>query len=49
MTREQLEKAITAARKNMERTARELDFIEAARYRDEVFSLEALLKEKFGN
>lgn len=49
MSREQLEKAINAARKNMERTARELDFIEAARYRDEMSSLEALLKEKFGN
>ena len=49
MSREQLEKAIAAARKNMERAARELDFIEAAKFRDEVFSLEALLKEKFAD
>lgn len=49
MTKEQLEKAIASAKKNMERAARELSFIEAARYRDEVYNFETLLKEKSGH
>lgn len=48
MSKEQLEKAINAGRKNMEKSARELDFIDAAKYRDEVAALETLMKEKFG-
>lgn len=48
MSKEQLEKAINAGRKNMEKSARELDFIDAAKYRDEVAALENLMKEKFG-
>ncbi len=47
MTREQLDKAIQTARKDMEKAARELDFIEAARYRDELFGLESFFKEKY--
>ena len=46
MSRDQLEKALNNTRKNMERAAKELDFIEAARYRDEMFQLEKLYKEK---
>lgn len=38
---EELEKAITAKRKQMEKAAKELDFIEAARLRDELFELQA--------
>ncbi len=49
MTREQLDKALQTARKNMEKAAKELDFIDAAKYRDELFGLEAFIKEKFGN
>lgn len=48
MTKEQLEKAIVTARKNMEKSARELDFIDAAQFRDELYGLETFLKEKFG-
>ncbi len=48
MSKEQLEKAINAGRKNMEKSARELDFIDAAKYRDEVAALETLMEEKFG-
>ena len=47
MTKEQLDKAISTARKNMEKAARDLDFIDAAKFRDELFSLESLQKEKF--
>lgn len=38
---EELEKAITAKRKQMEKAAKDLDFIEAARLRDELFELQA--------
>jgi len=44
MSAEQLEKAISQTRKAMEKSAKELDFIEAARLRDELFSLQELLK-----
>lgn len=45
MTPEQVEKAIKHTRKEMERAAKELDFIEAARLRDELFALEQLKKD----
>ncbi|MDN5216237.1 excinuclease ABC subunit UvrB [Fulvivirgaceae bacterium BMA12] len=41
-----LEKMINQTQKNMESAAKELDFIEAARLRDELFELQKLLKEK---
>lgn len=41
-----LEKAIDKTRRTMEKAAKELDFIEAARLRDEMYELEKLLKEK---
>ncbi|SFT56667.1 Excinuclease ABC subunit B [Lishizhenia tianjinensis] len=44
MSQEQLEKTITATRKRMEKAAKDLDFIEAARLRDEMFELEKLKK-----
>lgn len=47
MSKEQLQKAIIATRKEMEKAAKELDFIEAARLRDEMIGLENLLKQKF--
>ena len=46
MTKEQLQKAIAQTRKSMEKAAKELDFMEAARLRDELFDLEKRLKEK---
>ena len=44
----QVEKAITRTKKEMERAARDLDFMEAARLRDEMFSLQKRLKEMKG-
>jgi excinuclease ABC subunit B len=46
MSHEQLQKTIASTRKNMEKAARELNFIEAARLRDEMFELEKLLEKK---
>ncbi|MBL0882206.1 MAG: UvrB/UvrC motif-containing protein, partial [Chitinophagaceae bacterium] len=37
------EKAINANKKQMEKAARDLDFIEAARLRDEMFSMKKKL------
>ena len=45
MSAEQLEKTIKYTRKQMEKAAKELDFIEAARLRDELFALEKQKKE----
>ncbi|WP_423127282.1 excinuclease ABC subunit UvrB [Gaoshiqia sp. Z1-71] len=41
-----LEKAIAKTRKEMEAAAKELDFIEAARLRDEMYRLQEILKKK---
>ncbi len=41
-----LEKAIEKTKKQMKASAKELDFIEAARLRDEMFALQNLLSEK---
>jgi excinuclease ABC subunit B len=41
----QIEKAIAQTKKQMERAARDLDFMEAARLRDEMFSLQRKLDE----
>ena len=46
MNREALEKAIEKTRKNMEKAAADLDFIEAARFRDEMASLQIILRGK---
>ncbi|MDF1574817.1 MAG: excinuclease ABC subunit UvrB [Bacteroidales bacterium] len=43
MGKPELERAIDAARKQMEKAARELDFIEAARFRDEMYALQELI------
>jgi excinuclease ABC subunit B len=48
MTKDQLQKAIQAAKKNMERAAKDMEFMEAAKYRDEMFALEKMAKEKYG-
>lgn len=45
MTKDQLEKAITKTRKKMGDAVKELDFIEAAHLRDELFGLEDKLKK----
>lgn len=41
----QMEKALSKIKKEMERAARDLDFMEAARLRDEMFSLQKKLEE----
>ncbi|MGB0915613.1 MAG: excinuclease ABC subunit UvrB [Crocinitomicaceae bacterium] len=46
MSDEQLEKSIKYTRKQMEKAAKDLDFIEAARLRDELFALEKIKKSK---
>ncbi|MFC2137033.1 excinuclease ABC subunit UvrB [Bacteroidota bacterium] len=46
MSKEGLEKAIEKTKKAMQKAAKELDFIEAARLRDEMYELEKLLKSK---
>jgi len=49
MTAEQLHKAIDDTRKLMLQAARDTDFLSAAKYRDEMQSMQKLLKEKFGS
>jgi excinuclease ABC subunit B len=46
MSADGLEKAIKNTEKQMKAAAKELDFIEAARLRDEMFALQALLQER---
>jgi excinuclease ABC subunit B len=44
LTKEQIEKKIRVSRKEMEKAAKDLDFIEAARLRDEIKSLQNQLE-----
>ncbi len=46
MSKEQLQKTIQKTKRAMESAAKDMDFVEAARLRDEMFALENLLKEK---
>lgn len=46
MDTKELEKLISETKKNMQKAAKELDFIEAARLRDEMYELERLKKER---
>ena len=46
MNAPQLEKAIQATKKRMEAAAKDLDFMEAARMRDEMFALQKMLASK---
>jgi len=46
MTAAQLDKAISRTRRLMEEAAQRMDFAEAAQYRDEMFKLQALEKDK---
>lgn len=46
MTPEALRKTIAATKKEMQAAAKQLDFLEAARLRDEMYRLQELLKEK---
>jgi excinuclease ABC subunit B len=46
MNKDDLEKLIQKTQKSMEKAAKELDFIEAARLRDELFDLKKLQENK---
>ncbi|HOT15811.1 MAG TPA: excinuclease ABC subunit UvrB [Bacteroidales bacterium] len=46
MDKKALQKAIDKAKKSMEAAAKELDFLEAARYRDEMYALQKILDTK---
>ena len=46
MTAPQLEKAITQTQKSMEKAAKELDFLLAAKFRDELFMMKEKLAKK---
>ena len=46
LTKEKLQKLIAKSRKSMEAAVKELDFLEAARLRDEIAALEKLLESK---
>ena len=46
MTAEQLQKTIDRTKKQMEKAAKELDFMRAAELRDEYFALKEKLAEK---
>ena len=48
MGRPELEKAIDKSKKQMEKAAKELDFIEAARFRDEMYALQGVLDKVNG-
>ena len=44
MSRPQVEKAMEQAKKNMQKAAADLDFMAAAKYRDEMWALQQYLK-----
>lgn len=46
MGKVELEKAIDKAKKQMEKAAKELDFIEAAQFRDEMYAFQEILKKR---
>lgn len=46
MTKDQIEKLIAETERKMKKAAKELDFISAAQFRDELFALKKQLKEK---
>ncbi len=48
MNAAQLEKLLTQTEKKMKEAAKDLDFISAAQYRDEMLGIKRKLKEKFG-
>ncbi len=47
MSKEELTKAIDKSRKEMQKAAKEMDFLMAARLRDEMFALEKVFEERF--
>ena len=45
MSKEQLQKAISQAKKNMEKAVKEMDFLAAAKYRDEMMGLQERMSQ----
>ncbi len=48
MSKPQLQKALDTTRKSMEKAAKEMDFLQAAKLRDELFALEKHFQKLFG-
>src|SRR5690606_29184940 len=48
MGEKEFRKAIETVRKRMEKAAKDMDFLGAAKLRDEMFAMEATYKERFG-
>jgi excinuclease ABC subunit B len=48
MTKPEMQKSIDKTRKEMAKAAKEMDFLLAARLRDEMFAMEKLFEERFG-
>lgn len=48
MTKAEMQKSIDKTRKEMAKAAKDMDFLLAARLRDEMFAMEKLMAEKFG-
>jgi excinuclease ABC subunit B len=46
MSKESLEKSIEKTKKLMQKAAKDMDFLQAAQYRDEMYKLQKQLKEK---
>jgi len=49
MGKSELQKAIDTTKKDMQKAAKDMDFLQAAKLRDEMFALEKMFAEKFGN
>ncbi|HYK75922.1 MAG TPA: excinuclease ABC subunit UvrB [Daejeonella sp.] len=47
MTKPELQKSIDKTRKEMQAAAKEMDFLQAAKLRDEMFALEKVMQERF--
>ena len=48
MTKPEMQKAIEKTKKDMQKAAKEMDFLMAARMRDEMYALEKIFAERFG-
>lgn len=48
MGKSELQKAIDTTKKDMQKAAKDMDFLQAAKLRDEMFALEKMFTEKFG-
>jgi len=48
MTKAEMQKSIDKTRKDMSKAAKDMDFLLAARLRDEMFAMERLFEERFG-